>query len=265
MPIFMVTMSSPDTRHSALPVYFLSDVHLGTGTAEEEATKQQRLIALLRRVLDERGTLFIVGDLFDFWYEYRHTLPRGYHRVLTAIEDLTRAGLEVTYFAGNHDFAIGSFFSDELGVRIVADDMTISLDGKSFYLYHGDGLAPKDTGYRMLKAILRNRFAQWLFRWIHPDVGFALAHGTSHGSRKYTQGKDYGPTDGMRLEAERQIQQGADYVIMGHRHRPMREYMHGGQYINLGDWIHNFTFAKYDNGELRMYTLKHDVFELVDL
>jgi UDP-2,3-diacylglucosamine hydrolase len=245
----------PENTLSIAPVYFISDVHLGVSDADTERRKLDALLKLLAEIHRSGGTLYIVGDLFDFWYEYRAVVPRGYHRLYSALEDLPKAGVEVTYLAGNHDFAIGSFFSDELGVRVLRDDLCFEADGKSFYVYHGDGLAANDGGYRALKRVLRSPLAQWGFRLLHPDFGFALARRFSHSSRDYTSGKDYGEKDGMRLEAIRRFKNGTDIVIMGHRHLPRREELDGGIYVNLGDWIHHFTYAVYRDGDIALYTM----------
>ena len=237
-------------------MYFVSDVHLGCGNREQEQRKIQRLDALLRQALNDATAIYFVGDLFDFWFEYRSVLPRGYHRILTAIEDLTRAGVEVCYLAGNHDFAIGRFFAEDLGVRVIRDDLSFEHAGVRFSLYHGDGLAPKDGGYRFLKRVLRNRVAQWGFRWLHPDLGFRLARLTSHTSRAYTGTvKQYGPVDGMRLDAARRMAAGADIVVMGHRHIPALERMEGGVYVNLGDWIRHYSYAEWRDGHVRLFSL----------
>ncbi len=264
MPIFTSGMTESNIHPSA-PLYFLSDVHLGVGSADEERIKQRRLLTLFQRIRQTRARLYIVGDLFDFWYEYRHALPRGHHRILAALEELRDAGIEIAYLAGNHDFAIGRFFSSDLGIAVVRDDLEFHHDGKSFYLYHGDGLALKDTGYKILKAVLRNRLAQWAFRWLHPDLGFALAHATSHGSRKYTQNKNYGANDGMLIEARKRIAAGADFVIMGHRHKPLKTPIGDGIYVNLGDWMRHFSFAVYENKEIRLYTIRDDDFHELDV
>jgi UDP-2,3-diacylglucosamine hydrolase len=245
------------------PVYFVSDLHLGVGTEVDERVKRRRFVELADAVLRERGSLVIVGDLFDFWYEYRHVVPRGSHEVLSALGRLTEAGCSVVYLAGNHDFAIGAVFSDDLGVVVVRDDLHFSCDGKCFYAFHGDGLAAKDGGYRLLKKLLRARWAQIAFRILHPDLGFALARRFSHNSRDYTSGKFFGETDGMRAEAQIRIAAGADYVIMGHRHLPAHERIGTGVYVNLGDWIRHYSFAVFERGELTLRTVANDIPEIL--
>lgn len=242
---------------SIRPLYFVSDVHLGVAGPEEEARKLGLLLTLLRDIAAEQADLYIVGDLFDFWYEYRSVVPRGYHSLYAAIEEMVRDGSAVTYLAGNHDFAIGDFFSRDLGVRVLHDDFTFTAHGRQFYLFHGDGLALRDGGYRLLKRVLRSPLSQRLYRMLHPDFGFGLARRFSHGSRDYTSGRDYGEHDGMRLEAERRIAAGADIVIMGHRHLPRQETIGAGLYLNLGDWIRHYTYAVCRDGHIALHTIRN--------
>ncbi|MFA6232668.1 MAG: UDP-2,3-diacylglucosamine diphosphatase [Bacteroidota bacterium] len=244
------------------PIYFISDVHLGIGSAAEERRRLGLLLSLLADILKERGDLYIVGDLFDFWYEYRSVVPRGYHRLYQALEDLRQSDCAVTYLAGNHDFAIGDFFSRDLDINVVRDDIAFTAQDRRFYLFHGDGLAPKDGGYRLLKRVLRSPLSQRLYRLLHPDLGFGIAQRFSHSSRDYTSAKDFGQSDGMLLEAERRIAAGVDIVIMGHRHVPDKVSIGAGTYINLGDWLSHFTYAVCRDGEIALYTMRQGFQEL---
>ena len=244
-------------------LYFLSDVHLGLGSKETERRKRALLTDLLSEARDKAEHVFIVGDLFDFWFEYRHVVPRGHHAVLTALEQLSSAGVGVTYLAGNHDFGIGPSLAADLGISIVKDDLLYDADGRRFYLYHGDGLAVNDTGYRIIKAILRNRACQWMFRWLHPDIGFALARLSSHSSRKYTANKSVDKVDGMLREAQRRIDEGASYVVMGHRHRATLQRLGAGVYVNLGDWLTSFSYAVFREGRMHLVTRKRGIEESV--
>ncbi|MDX9757557.1 MAG: UDP-2,3-diacylglucosamine diphosphatase [Bacteroidota bacterium] len=242
---------------SIAPIYFISDLHLGVGDPETERHKLSLLLTLLGAVRDERADLYIVGDLFDFWYEYRSVVPRGYHGLYAAIDQLRGAGCAVTYLAGNHDFAIGDFFSRDLDVTVIRDDHTFVAQGRHFSLAHGDGLAVRDGGYRLLKRVLRASLSQRLFRLLHPDCAFGIARRFSHGSRDYTSGRDFGEDDGMRIDAARRISAGADIVVMGHRHLPCIEPVGTGLYVNLGDWIGHYTYAVCRNGDIRLYTIRH--------
>src|SRR5258708_6348863 len=178
-------------------VYFFSDAHLGLGTRDEDRAKEALILSFLHQVAADGNQLYIVGDLFDAWIEYKTVIPKGHHRLLTALEDLTRKGISVHYLVGNHDFWMRDFFATELGVTIHMEPFETTIDGKRFYIHHGDGLATNDTGYRILKTILRNPLCIWLYRWVHPDLGYGLARSSSRNSRAYTSKKDYGEADGM--------------------------------------------------------------------
>jgi len=232
--------------------YFISDVHLGLESPERENEKQKRLLAFFDRAAADASGLFILGDLFDAWIEYRTVIPKGFHRVLAKLHDLSDSGLELHYLVGNHDFWMRDYFSRELGIKMHVDSFDIELDGRKVHLHHGDGLDPRDTGYRFLRKVLRNRFSIWLFSWLHPDLGVALARSSSKSSRSYTATKDFGADDGMRDYAARRIAGGSDIVIMGHRHVPRCEKIGTGTYVNLGDWITHNTYAVLADGEISL-------------
>lgn len=232
--------------------YFISDVHLGLETPEREAAKQKRLLDFFNRTAADASALFILGDLFDAWIEYRTVIPKGFHRVLAKLHDLTDAGVKVHYLVGNHDFWTRDYFSGELGINLHRDSFDITLDGRKVHLHHGDGLDPRDHGYRFLKTVLRNRFSIWLFSWLHPDLGVALARSSSKSSRNYTTAKDFGEGDGMRVYAAGLLADGTDIVIMGHRHVPHLERIGEGTYVNLGDWITHNTYAVLADGEISL-------------
>jgi UDP-2,3-diacylglucosamine hydrolase len=238
-------------------VYFLSDVHLGIGDPEHERQKRERLVHLLHSIRGRARRLVIVGDLFDFWFEYRFVIPRGNHAVLAALEDLVASGTHVSILRGNHDFAIGGFFSDDLGIEVIDADYEFSEDGRRFSVYHGDGLAINDGGYRLLKKIIRSRLAQFGFRILHPDLGFGMARLFSSSSRDYTSTKFYGETDGMSIDAERRIRGGADIVVMGHRHLPAKIRIGNGWYVNLGDWLTHYSYAVWRDGDIALFTCRN--------
>ncbi len=232
--------------------YFFSDVHLGLGSREQDKQKEARLLSFLDLVMKDADHLFILGDLFDAWIEYRTVIPKGFHRTLTKLEDLTRRSISVHYLAGNHDYWLADFFPNELGIEVYLDPFEFTLDDKRIYLHHGDGLALYDGGYRMLKRILRSPLNIMLYKWLHPDIGLALAQTSSKKSRQYTSSKNYGKEDGMSAFAGKMIASGYDAVIMGHRHRPLYEVIGSGVYINLGDWINHNTYATLENGKFEL-------------
>jgi UDP-2,3-diacylglucosamine hydrolase len=234
--------------------YFISDAHLGLGPRDVERAKETRLIEFFREIRNDAAELFIVGDLFDAWFEYRSVIPKGFHRLLAALDELTAHGIAVHYLVGNHDFWIRDYFRDELGMKTYRDAFSLTAYGKKVYLHHGDGVSNNDTGYKILKTILRNPFSIWLYSWLHPDLGVLLAATSSKKSRHYTSQKDYGEEDGMVAFARKKIDEGFDIVIMGHRHHPIMKDLGGGIYVNLGDWITHCSYAELSD---RGITLKH--------
>ncbi len=234
--------------------FFISDAHLGLGTKEEERAKERRLVDFLISLRSRARYLFIVGDLFDAWFEYRTVVPKGYYRLFTALEDLRNDGAEIHYLAGNHDFWVRDFFTTDLGIVMHREPWSLVIDGKRILLHHGDGLALNDRGYAILKPILRNPLSVWLYTWLHPDLGIPLARGSSQKSRQFTTAKHYGEEDGMRKYAADKIREGYDIVVMGHRHEPQRVDIGSGVYINLGDWITHNTYAELSGGAVELKT-----------
>ncbi len=237
--------------------YFISDAHLGLGPRDVEKAKETRLIEFLRGIRADAAELFIVGDLFDAWFEYRTVIPKGYHRLFSALEELTQQGVVVHYLVGNHDFWIRDYFRDELGMKTYRDAFTINACGKKIFIHHGDGVANNDTGYKILKKVLRNPLSVWLYTWVHPDIGVSLARSSSKKSRHYTSQKEYGEEDGMQTFARKKIEEGYDIVIMGHRHRPLLKELGRGTYINLGDWITHFTYAELSDSGIALKQWTH--------
>jgi UDP-2,3-diacylglucosamine hydrolase len=233
-------------------IFFFSDVHLGLQNKQQEKEKERRLLSFLDHVQVHGEQLFIMGDLFDYWFEYTHVIPRGYHHVLSKLASLVEHGIQVRYVAGNHDFWLKDFFPNDLGIPVYKDPFGMTLHGKRFYFHHGDGLALNDTGYRILKRILRSPVSIFLYGLLHPDWTVPVARGSSKTSRAYTGQKDFGETDGMIQFAEAKIREGTDIVVMGHRHTPLEHHYGQGVYLNLGDWITYNTYAEYDGKEIHL-------------
>jgi UDP-2,3-diacylglucosamine hydrolase len=238
--------------------YFISDIHLGLETREKEISKE-RLLADLLYFIREQGAkeLFIVGDLFDFWFEYRRVYQKGYFRTLTALQDLTESGITVSYIIGNHDFMHRSFFADEVGCKMYEDGIERVINGKRFFIAHGDGLIKNDYGYNILKKILRNKALQNIYSLIHPDFGVSLASKSSKTSREYTTKKDYGEADGLFEAAKLKIEEGYDYVLFGHLHRRMFEQYKNGCYINLGSWLDNPCYGVFKENKFDIVDYPH--------
>ncbi len=239
-----------------MPAYFISDVHLGLGKKETERAKEDRLLAFLRGIFSTTDTLFILGDLFDFWFEYKTVIPKGFHRTLAALQEFTDAGKPIHFLVGNHDCWMSDYFQTELGITVHMKPFEMVVQGKRIYLHHGDGLANNDLGYKMIKPVLRNKFNVWLYRWLHPDIGVPLARGSSRTSRSHTSDKHFGEEEGMIREATDRIHKGADIVMMGHRHQPNLVKIETGTYINLGDWITYNTYAVLSDGNIELKTWK---------
>ena len=216
---------------------FISDIHLGFHSREIEMQKERLLVKFLKFAQDNCRELFIVGDLFDYWFEYKKVYQKGFFRTLTALQDLTENGVKVHYITGNHDFMHFNFFENEIGVRLYEDPIETYLNGSKFFIGHGDGLIKNDIGYNILKKILRNKSIQRLYSWIHPDIGVTLASRTSKSSREYTTKKDYGKGDNLFEVAKEKIDEGFDYVLFGHLHKRYFKQYKNGYYINLGSWL----------------------------
>jgi len=233
---------------------FISDVHLGLQSKEIENAKERKLVEFLNFAKSNCDELFIAGDLFDYWFEYRRVYQKGYFRTLTALQDVVEAGVKVHYFIGNHDFFHNGFFEKEIGLTLYQNPSEFRLNNKRFFIGHGDGLVKNDLGYNILKVILRSRFTQFLYSLIHPDLGVALASHTSKSSRDYTTKKDYGEEDGLFEAAKNKIYEGYDYVLFGHLHRKQFLQYKNGYYINLGSWITEPCYGKFS-----------DKFEIIDI
>ena len=231
--------------------YFFSDAHLGLGTKIEDRAKEDRIISFLNEVKKDGEALFILGDLFDYWFEYKTVVPKGYFRLFAKLAELSARKITITYLAGNHDFWVKDYFAEELGIEIVRDPVERIIAGKRFYLHHGDGLVRDDAGYRLLKRVLRNKFNIWLFSLVHPDWTSALARWSSKTSRQYTSGRKYEQSD-MDEFAEHKIADGYDFVIMGHHHQSTFQRYGKGVYVNLGDWIRENTYAVFDGKRITL-------------
>jgi len=236
-------------------IYFVSDAHFGLYPLAEERPREEAFLQFLEFVGQTGQSLILLGDLFDFWYEYRSVIPRRYIRILSALERLKREGLDIHFLVGNHDFWMGNFFQKELGIPVHQEPWETSFQGKRFFIFHGDGIAKKDRGYRMLKKILRNPVFISLYRLLHPDLAFAMAGFFSRLSRNHT------PVSKEKMEilekdyleyAEKRFQEGYDCVVLGHTHRPLEMRRGKWTYLNTGDWMIYFTYGKFTQGHLSL-------------
>jgi UDP-2,3-diacylglucosamine hydrolase len=232
-------------------IYFFSDAHLGLGEKADELRKEQYLVRFVESIRDDAEQVFIVGDLFDYWFEYKTVVPKGYFRLFAKLSELTEQGTRVCFIVGNHDFWVKDYFRDELGMEVFPEPLEVELRGKRFLLHHGDGLLSGDRGYRILKKILRNKMSIFLFSLIHPDIAGTIARWSSRTSRKHTSNRKY-ESDGMVAFALQKLREGFDFVIMGHNHIPSYHRNGKGVYVNLGDWIREHTYAVFDGKRLEL-------------
>lgn len=245
-------------------VYFVSDLHLGIPDHAASLEREKKFVRWLDQVKTDAAVIFIVGDLFDFWFEYRQVVPRGYVRVLGKLAELRDQGIPVYFFTGNHDQWMKDYFENELNIPVYHEPQRINIAGSKFLIAHGDGLGPGDHGYKFLKTIFRGKFSRWLFSWLHPDIGVWLGRRWSKNSRLIS-GEDQ--AEFMGEEKEWLIQyartvlktEGVDYFIFGHRHivldYPLTE---TSRYINLGDWIRFFSYAVFDGKSLAVKSFDTD-------
>ncbi len=237
-------------------IYFASDFHLGIPDRLSSLEREKKLIRWLSMVENDAEVIFLMGDLFDFWFEYKTVVPKGYSRLLSKLAELTEKGIPVHFFRGNHDLWAFDYLNEEAGVIIHNDTLEMEIKGKKFFLAHGDGLGPGDNGYKFLKKVFTSKFNQFLFRWLHPDLGTKMGLYFSRGSRisnmiKQDQDEKFFETDQEKLLVySRQMaseKPEIDYFVFGHRHVPTNmKVSEKASCIILGDWVTHFTYGKFD-------------------
>ncbi len=238
-------------------LYFASDFHLGTGTYAACREREARLVRWLEMIKADAAEVFLMGDVFDFWFEYKTVVPKGYLRFLGKLTELADAGVKLWLFKGNHDMWMFSYFEQELGATIISDELEIERNGKKFYLHHGDGLGPGDTFYKILKRIFRSSLCQWLFARIHPNLGVGIANYWSKNSRISNEKKENhkpGEQEWLVIFCNELLKTHFyDYLIFGHRHLPLDIQLNDkSRYINLGEWVNYNTYAVFDGEKLEL-------------
>lgn len=237
--------------------YFVSDVHLGLPDNKESLAREKLLVRWLDEVSADAEKIYLVGDVFDFWFEYKRVVPRGFTRLLGKIAEITDKGIEVHFFTGNHDIWVFDYLPEETGVILHKEKLVTEINGKKFLIAHGDGLGPGDKGFKRMKKVFTCRFAQWLFARIHPNFAVWMAHSWSRKSRYKEEKKKLqfkGPEkEWLILYAKKKLEkEHYDYFIFGHRHITVKYKLNDAVFINLGDWLHNFSYAVFDGNELRL-------------
>ncbi|MFD0795612.1 UDP-2,3-diacylglucosamine diphosphatase [Mucilaginibacter litoreus] len=238
-------------------LYFASDFHLGANGYASSREREKRIIRWLDSIKDDVAELFLMGDVFDFWFEYKTVVPKGYIRFLGKLAELTDAGVKLYLFKGNHDMWMFDYFVKELGATIITNELVIERSGQTFYLHHGDGLGPGDKFYKFLKKIFRSGFCQWLFARIHPNLGVGIANAWSQQSRiagakdeyKIQHQQEWLEAYSIEVLKNRYF----NYFVFGHRHLPLDIALPGNsRYINLGEWVNYNTYAVFDGTELKL-------------
>lgn len=235
-------------------VYFASDQHFGLPNHQESLVREKRFVQWLDTIKKDAEVLFLLGDLFDFWFEYRKVVPKGFVRVLGKLAELRNLSIQIHFFVGNHDLWMYNYFEEELNIPVYHHPKVFTIHNKKFLIGHGDGLGPGDKGYKRMKKVFTNPVSKWLYRWLHPDIGMWLGTYLST-KNKMISGKEDVVFLGEDMEwlvhyCKRKLEQEHyDYFVFGHRHLPLEiKLKDNSKYINLGDWISHFTYGVF-NGE----------------
>lgn len=242
-------------------IYFASDQHFGAPTAEQSFPREQKFVRWLDQVKSDAEAIFLLGDLFDFWFEYKTVVPKGFVRVLGKLAEIRDSGIPIYFFVGNHDLWMADYFEKELNIPTYRDNKEFTFGTKTFLIGHGDGKGPGDKGYKRMKKVFNAPFSKWLYRWLHPDVGMKLAQYLSVKNKLISGNEDVvylgEEKEWLVLYAKKKLEtKHYDYFIFGHRHLPMIvEVGENAKYVNLGDWIGYFTYGVFDgeNFELKEF------------
>ncbi len=245
-------------------VYFVSDLHLGIDVLLTSKEREKLFCEWLDVVAKDATDIYLVGDLFDFWFEYKTVIPKGYVRLLGKLAELSDSGINIEFFIGNHDMWMFTYFEEELGIKTHREPIVREHFGKRFFIGHGDGLGPGDYGYKFLKKVFANKLCQWAFERIHPNFGIGLANFWSGRSREHTEEPHRYLGDKnewlYQFVAEHSRNTDIDYYVFGHRHLPIRRELavNDTTYINLGEWMNFQSYAKYDGKKLDILFYKNE-------
>ncbi len=244
-------------------IYFASDQHFGAPTPEISFSREQKFVQWLDSIKNDAEALFLLGDLFDFWFEYKTVVPKGFIRVLGKLAEIRDAGIPIYFFVGNHDLWMGDYFEKELNIPVYHDNQEFTFNGKSFLIGHGDGKGPGDKGYKRMKKVFTNSFFKWLFRWLHPDIGVKFAQYLSVKNKLISGVEDVkflGEENEWLVQyCKRKLEtKHYDFFVFGHRHLPMEiTLIKHSKYINLGDWIGYFTYGVFDGEKMVLKEFKN--------
>jgi UDP-2,3-diacylglucosamine hydrolase len=241
----------PGTR-----IYFASDFHLGVPDRASSREREDRIVKWLDLIKADASEIFLMGDVFDFWFEYATVIPKGFIRFQGKLAELSDSGIKITFFKGNHDMWMFDYFGEEMGIKIVSDELIFERNGKKFYLHHGDGLGPGDKMYKILKKIFRSETCQWLFARLHPNLGIGIAQRWSKNSRAQNAKLEVfedADEEWLYTYSRELLQKDYyDFLIFGHRHLPLDLSLGKSRYINLGEWLSFNSYAVFDGETLEL-------------
>ncbi len=242
-------------------IYFASDFHLGAPSYAESRIRENRIVDWLNFIEPNASELFLMGDVFDFWFEYKNVIPKGFIRLQGKLAQMADAGVKIYFFKGNHDMWVNDYFTKEIGIEIISDELKIERNGKKFYLHHGDGLGPGDKQYKFLRKIFRNPLCQWLFGILPPRIGMGIANAWSGSSRIASNKKEVflgDENEWLAIYAKEQLQKEQfDYFIFGHRHLPLDIKLNdNSRYVNIGEWLNYNSYGVFDGRDLKLVYFK---------
>jgi len=239
-------------------IYFASDVHLGLPNFEKSLKREKHFVKWLDSIKHDAEEIYLMGDIFDFWFEYKKVVPRGFTRFLGKLCELTDNGIPVHFFTGNHDMWIFGYLPKETGVQLYREPISRDIMGKKFYLGHGDGLGPGDNTYKILKRIFASKLMQWFFARFHPNFSFGIAHAWSYNSRySKVESTSYmgDEKEWLTIYAKELIEKvNYDYILFGHRHLPHDISLNNGKtrLINTGDWLGHYSYGVFDGDKFEI-------------
>ncbi len=242
-------------------LFFASDYHLGEPDYKTSREREKKVVSWLDRCQDQAAGFFLLGDIFDFWFEYHHVVPKGYVRFLGKLAEITDRGIPVFFFTGNHDMWLFDYFSQELNISVFREPQSFTVNNTTIQVGHGDGLGPGQVSYKLLKAVFSNPLCQWLFKWLHPNYGFAVANLWSRKSRNQNGVAQpfISPGDENIFQYCQQIENDThhDFYVYGHRHLALElPVNHRSVYYNIGEWIQGFTYGVYDGTDFKLKTFE---------
>lgn len=239
-------------------IYFASDNHLGAPSIEASKPREKKFVSWLDEIKEDAAAIFLIGDLFDFWFEYKTVIPKGFTRTLGKLAELSDSGIPIYYFVGNHDLWMNGYFQEELNIPVYHKPEEFTFNDKLFYIGHGDGLGPGDKGYKRMKKVFTSPFFKWLFKWLHPDIGMRIAQYLSVKNKLISGDEDATflgeDKEWLAIYSHKKLKEKhRDFFVFGHRHMPLEIKLNNtATYINLGDWISYYTYGVFDGEDFHL-------------